>query len=53
MCVEENIITKGGSWYSYGDTKLGQGEDNVVGILKDNVELQDDLINKLKENGIL
>lgn len=53
LSVEEGIISKGGSWYSYGDTKLGQGEDNVVSTLKDNIELQEELISKLKENGVL
>lgn len=53
LCVESDIIHKGGSWFSYGDTKLGQGEDNVVELLRDNIELQDELLNKLKEKGIL
>ena len=36
--VEFNIINKSGSWYSYGDTKLGQGRDAVKEILVDNIE---------------
>jgi recombination protein RecA len=42
-----NIINKSGSWYSYGDTKLGQGRDAVKEILLDNPELSDELENKI------
>ena len=45
--VEMNIINKSGSWYSYGDTKLGQGRDAVKEILLDNPELSDELENKI------
>jgi len=45
--VEMNIINKSGSWYSYGDTKLGQGRDAVKEILIDNPELSDELENKI------
>ena len=38
-----NIIKKSGSWFSYGDTKIGQGRDAVKQILKDNPELYDEL----------
>lgn len=43
ICTELKIISKNGSWYSYGDTKLGQGRDAVVTILRDNPELLDEL----------
>ena len=36
--VDLNIIKKSGSWFSYGDTKLGQGREAVKGVLKDNPE---------------
>ena len=42
-----NIINKSGSWYSYGDTKLGQGRDVVKEILLDNPELSEELENKI------
>ena len=42
-----NIINKSGSWYSYGDTKLGQGRDAVKEILLDNPELSEELENKI------
>lgn len=47
--VEMNIIAKSGSWYSYGDTKLGQGRDAVKEILADNPELFEELENKITD----
>ncbi|MCU0474079.1 MAG: recombinase RecA [Bacteroidales bacterium] len=44
-----NIIKKSGSWFSYGDTKIGQGRDAVKQILRDNPELYDELKNKVQE----
>lgn len=44
-----NIIKKSGSWFSYGDTKLGQGRDAVKQILKDNPELLEELKIKVQE----
>jgi len=43
MGVENNIIKKSGSWFSYGETKLGQGREAVKGLLKDNPELAEEL----------
>lgn len=45
-----NIIKKSGSWFSYGDTKLGQGRDAVKQLLIDNPELADELESKIKES---
>ena len=39
----EATIKKSGSWFSYGDTKLGQGRDAVKRLLGDNPELADEL----------
>ena len=47
--VENNIIKKAGSWFSYGDTKLGQGRDAVKQLLTDNPELAEELEQKLTE----
>ena len=47
--VENNIIQKSGSWFSYGDTKLGQGREGVRQILIDNPELVDELVGKINE----
>lgn len=41
--VDHEIIKKSGSWYSYGETKLGQGRDAVKELLKDNPELTEEL----------
>jgi recombination protein RecA len=40
---ELNIIKKSGSWYSYNDTKLGQGRDAAKAAVKDNPELAEEL----------
>jgi recombination protein RecA len=48
LAVEFEIIKKAGSWFSYGDTKLGQGRDAVKGLIKDNPELADELELKIK-----
>ena len=45
--VENNIIKKAGSWFSYGETKLGQGRDAVKNLLKDNPDLMDELEEKI------
>jgi len=47
--VDYEIIKKSGSWFSYGDTKLGQGRDAVKAILLDNPELFEELELKIKE----
>ena len=49
IAVDHDIIKKSGSWFSYGDTKLGQGRDAVKSIIKDNPELQEELEDKIKE----
>ena len=47
--VDLGIINKSGSWFSYGDTKLGQGRDAVKQIIGDNPELMEELETKIKE----
>jgi len=47
--VDHGIIKKSGSWFSYGDTKLGQGRDAVKSLLSDNPELMEELEAKIKE----
>ncbi|MEO8517309.1 MAG: recombinase RecA [Flavobacterium sp.] len=49
LAVEFEIIKKAGSWFSYGDTKLGQGRDAVKALIKDNPELADELEIKIKQ----
>ncbi len=48
--VEQNIVKKSGSWFSYGETKLGQGRDAVKRLLADNPELAEELEGKIREN---
>ncbi|PLX13883.1 MAG: recombinase RecA [Marinilabiliales bacterium] len=47
--VEYNIIKKSGSWFSYGETKLGQGRDAVKTLLADNPDLMEELESKIYE----
>jgi len=48
IAVDNEIIKKSGSWFSYEDTKLGQGRDAVKTLLKDNPELMDELEAKVR-----
>lgn len=52
LAIAENlgIIKKGGSWFSYGDTKLGQGAANVKDILRDNIELCDEIESTIRQH---
>ncbi|MGQ0829014.1 MAG: recombinase RecA [Bacteroidota bacterium] len=47
--VEHNIVKKSGSWFSYGDTKLGQGRDSVKALFNDNPELMEEIEFKIRE----
>ncbi|MBS1519825.1 MAG: recombinase RecA [Bacteroidetes bacterium] len=47
--VDYNIIKKSGSWFSYGDSRLGQGRDAVKQLILDNPELAEELEAKIKE----
>jgi len=47
--VDYEIVKKSGSWFSYQDTKLGQGRDSVKALLNDNPELMEELEEKIKE----
>ena len=48
IAVEFEIIQKSGSWFSYEETKLGQGRDAVKQMIKDNPDLMDELETKIK-----
>lgn len=54
MGVEAGIIKKSGSWFSYGDSKLGQGRESVKQLIMDNPELAEELKTKIEAalNGI-
>jgi recombination protein RecA len=47
--VDTEVISKSGSWFSYGDTKLGQGRDAVKSLLADNPELTEELKKKIMD----
>jgi len=49
MAVETGVVKKSGSWFSYDETKLGQGRDGVRDMLKDNPELAEELELKIRE----
>jgi recombination protein RecA len=46
--VEHDILTKSGSWFSYGETRLGQGRDTVKQLFIDNPELAEEVEVKIK-----
>lgn len=48
LAVEIDVVKKSGSWFSYGETKLGQGRDTVKELLEDNPELMGEIEEKLK-----
>lgn len=50
IAVELDIIKKSGSWFSYGDTKLGQGSEGVINIMRDNIELFEEIDHKVRVN---
>ncbi len=47
--VELELVKKSGSWFSYGETRLGQGRDAVKSLIKDNPELAEELETRIKE----
>ena len=52
IATELGVIQKSGSWFSYNDTKLGQGRDAVKNMISDNPELSEEIELKIKEGGI-
>lgn len=49
LATQMEIIKKSGSWYSYGETRLGQGSEKVIELLKDNLELTEELTERVIE----
>ncbi len=49
LAVDNGIVQKSGSWFSYGGTKLGQGRDSVKELLEDNTEMWKEIEQKLKD----
>ena len=50
IAVMLDIVNKSGAWFSYGETRLGQGRDNVKELIKNDPELMAELENKIREN---
>ena len=50
MAVNLDIIDKSGSWFSYGDTRIGQGRENAKKYLADNPEIANDIEDKIRQN---
>jgi recombination protein RecA len=48
--LEENVITKSGAWYSYGEERIGQGRENVREFLKENPQIKLAIENKVRES---
>lgn len=48
--VDQEIIQKSGSWFSYRDTKLGQGRDSVIKLFEDNLELAEEIEDQIRKN---
>jgi recombination protein RecA len=49
LAAEANIIEKSGAWYAYNGEKVGQGKENVKEFLKNNIELRNELVNKVRD----
>ena len=49
LAVEMNIIKKSGSWFSYGENKIGQGRDAVISMLKNNTDVATEIETKVRE----
>jgi len=50
LAVEDKIIKKAGSWYSFGEEKLGQGTEKVLAFLKGNEKIKNDIVKQILEN---
>jgi recombination protein RecA len=53
MAVELEIVGKSGSYYSFGETRLGQGRENAKAFLRENVELADEIEAHIREQALL
>jgi len=49
VALERNIVGKSGSWYTYGETRIGQGRENAKAYLEEHVELADEINARLRE----
>ena len=49
VALERNIVGKSGSWYTYGETRIGQGRENAKAFLEENIQLADEITAKLRD----
>jgi recombination protein RecA len=49
VALERNIVGKSGSWYTYGETRIGQGRENAKAFLEENLQLADEITAKLRD----
>ena len=52
IATKLEIIEKSGSWFSYGDKRIGQGRENVKQFLKDNPDISSEIIDKIKKSSV-
>lgn len=53
LATDLNILEKVGTWYSYGDTRIGQGRENAKTFLRENPEMKKDIVGRIMEQGKL
>jgi len=53
LAAELNILEKMGTWYSYKDTRIGQGRENAKAFLKENPAMSEEIVSKIREQHIL
>jgi recombination protein RecA len=49
VALERNIVGKSGSWYTYGDTRVGQGRENAKAFLEEHTDIADEITAKIRE----
>ena len=48
--INAGIVEKSGSWFSYDSTRIGQGRENAKAFLRENLEMADEIENKIRQN---
>ncbi len=51
VATEYNIVSRSGTWYSYGDVRLGQGRENAKQFLQENPDVADEMENQVRRGG--
>jgi recombination protein RecA len=49
VALERNIVGKSGSWYTYGETRIGQGRENAKSYLEEHSDIADEISAKIRE----